>query len=82
MFTPMLHEVSAGDLLFGRETEQLITPRDVEAASDRSARISVHAKQATSRTAGSALDDSAASRYNQIMKRFIPLQCCWSGCHS
>jgi hypothetical protein len=26
MFTPMLHEVSAGDLLFGRETEQLITP--------------------------------------------------------
>jgi hypothetical protein len=52
----MLHEVAAGDLLFGTEIEQLIPPRDAEAASDRLTRISVHAQQATSRTAGSALE--------------------------
>ena len=35
LFTPMLHEVAAGDL-FGREIEQTLTPCDVEALTESS----------------------------------------------
>jgi hypothetical protein len=46
------------DLFFGREIEQLITVRDVEALSDRLARIRARAKEARSTSAASVLANS------------------------
>jgi NADH dehydrogenase len=47
------------DLLFGREIEQTITPRDVKVLSDILIRVRAQAKQSTGVPAASALDSTA-----------------------
>jgi hypothetical protein len=50
------------DLFFGREIEQMITVRDIEALSGRLARIRARAKQASSTNAASVLANSGSDK--------------------
>jgi hypothetical protein len=50
------------DLFFGREIEQMITIRDIEALSSQLARIRARTKQASSTSAASVLANSGQDK--------------------